>query len=55
MKKFIGPRPDHGFKDTFAWLPTRAFDEYSGRMAWVWLESIRRFNDGRVTFSSFWC
>lgn len=55
MRKWIDPKPHYGYRDTFAWRPVRAYDEYSGRMAWVWLQGIRVFDDGRVTFSSFWC
>jgi hypothetical protein len=54
MRRWITLPEARSFRDTFAWRPVRAVDEYTKREAWVWLTSIRVHDDGRVTFSSFW-
>lgn len=41
------------YRDHFAWLPVRAFDEYTSGTAIVWLRRIRTHDNGKVTFSSF--
>ncbi len=52
--KWATPEPARNYREMLAWLPMRAYDEYSGRDAWVWMRTVRVFSDGRVTFSSFW-
>jgi hypothetical protein len=54
MTIWTTPKEHNGFVDRIAWWPVHAKDEYSGRFAWVWLRGIRQFDDGRITFSSFW-
>jgi hypothetical protein len=52
---WITEKKGTGFRDKIAWWPVRAFDNYSLRWAWVWLREVRVSDDGKVTFSSFWC
>ena len=55
MTFWIDGPPKRTFTDRIAWIPVRARDEYSGRLAWIWLREARFHDSGEVTFSSFWC
>lgn len=56
MTFWITPKPDRGYREFIAWLPTVALDEYSGRWAWVWLVRLRQHKgEHHFTFNSFWC